>query len=183
MLNVLLEIAERMRAVASGDALGNADAGAIDEDARRAMGGFRLGEGRLGRGAVRNVADHAQAADRRRDRLGVGGVEIEHGDLDALGGQGLRGRPAQARAAARHDRRHSLDIHDITPRILPKRPIKDEARALGKRHINEGRAIAPTGVRCFLNPPHELAAGPIRSRRERREPGGRKRDCIRRRNA
>ena len=51
-----LEIGERHRPVAADDALGRADAGAIDQDARGAVIGGGLLHRRLGGGGVGHVA-------------------------------------------------------------------------------------------------------------------------------
>ena len=64
----LREVGERLRAVAPDDALGDADAGAIDEDARRAMRGLGRGDSGLGRGRVRDVAGEGDAAEGARGR-------------------------------------------------------------------------------------------------------------------
>ena len=51
-----LEVGKRLRPFAADDALGRADAGAIDQDARRAVIGGGLGDRRLGAGAIAHVA-------------------------------------------------------------------------------------------------------------------------------
>ena len=65
-LITLLEIGERHRAVAADHPLGHADAGAIDQHARRAM---RLGRGDDGGFRGRRVGDVAD----NRDALDLGG--------------------------------------------------------------------------------------------------------------
>ena len=71
--NDALEVGERHRALFADDALGRADAGAIDEDARRAVIGGGFGDRRLGRGAVSDVAGDGDAVDVDR-HLGGGFV-------------------------------------------------------------------------------------------------------------
>ena len=77
--------------VAAGGLEGVAGAGAVDQDALLAVGGARLGEGGVD---VLFGGDVAQAERPRRSRLGdrlaLGVVHVEDGDLDALSGQGAR---------------------------------------------------------------------------------------------
>ena len=56
-------VGKRHRPVAADDALGRPDAGAIDEDARRAVVGGGLLDRRLGAGAVGDVAGDSDAVD------------------------------------------------------------------------------------------------------------------------
>ena len=66
---------------------------------------------RLGVGLARDVAADADAADFLGDLLGVFLVEIEAGDLGALGRHQPRRRRAEARAAAGDENRKSVEIH------------------------------------------------------------------------
>jgi hypothetical protein len=93
------------------NALGDADAGAIDQDARRAVPPARRRNRRLRARRVRHVARHRDAADLAGDRFGRRAVEIEHRDLGASLGQGARRRRAQARRAAGDKCRMPLDAH------------------------------------------------------------------------
>ena len=90
-----LEIRQRVRPVAADDAFRRADAGAIDQHPRGPMrrGGF--GDRRAGGRFVGDVADDREAADRLGRLVRRGGVEIEHRDFRALGGERLRRRPAE----------------------------------------------------------------------------------------
>ena len=91
-----LEVGERHRPVAADDALRWTDAGAIDQDAGRAMLVARLRQGGGGLLAVGDVAPHRAAADPLRDRARAVEVDVEAGNLGAGAGKLLRGRGAQA---------------------------------------------------------------------------------------
>ena len=106
-----LEVGQRLRAFAADHALGDADAGAIDEHPRDSMrrGGF--GERRAGGRFVRDVACDREAADRLGRLLRCCGIEVEDRDLRALGGERLGGGAAKSRAAAGHDRRNPGELH------------------------------------------------------------------------
>ncbi len=80
----LVEIGKRHRAFAADHPLGDADAGAIHQHPRRAMGLGRRGDGGFRGGRVGDVADHRDAADLGGDAFGELGVEVAHGDLGAL---------------------------------------------------------------------------------------------------
>jgi hypothetical protein len=100
-----------VRPVAADDAHADADAGAVDEDARRPVRLARLGDGRLGAGPVGNVAFYGHAAGLGCDFAGGVLVDVEHRDLGAFPGEGARRGGAEAGAAAGDDGRVSLDVH------------------------------------------------------------------------
>ena len=105
------EIAERHRAIAANDAFRRSYAGAIDQDAGRAVPVARLpqrGGGLLGIG---DVAMHGVAGDLFRDRARAVEIDVEAGDLDAGAGEFGRGRRAQAGGAAGHDSGVSFHVH------------------------------------------------------------------------
>ena len=104
-------IGERHRPVAADDALGRTDAGAIDQDARRAVVGGGLLDRRLGGRAVRHVAGHRDAFDAGGHFGGAFFVEVEDRHLGAGGGERARGGRSQSGCAAGDDRRLSLDFH------------------------------------------------------------------------
>ena len=103
-----------MRPVAADNALGRADAGAIDQHPGWPMrrGGFA--DRRAGGRFIRHVADEGDAAHRFRRLLRRGGVEIEHRDFRALGGERLRRRTAEPGAPARDDRRNFGKFHRVS---------------------------------------------------------------------
>ena len=115
-----LEIGKRVRRVAADHALGNTDAGAIDQHARRAvrLGGLR--DGSLRRGGIGDVAGDGHALELGRDALGELGVEVEHRDLRALRRQLSRGRGAEARCSTGDDRGLILQLHDVLPEFILK---------------------------------------------------------------
>ena len=106
-----LEVGQRLGAIAADHALGDADAGAIDEHPRGPMrrGGF--GDRRSDGGFIRDVACDREAADRLGRLFRRGRIEVEDRDLRCLGGERLRRRAAKSRAAAGHDRRNSGEFH------------------------------------------------------------------------
>ena len=108
-----VEIGQRHRAVAADHALGNADAGAIDQHPRRTMGFGRLRDGGFRGSCIGYVADDRRALDLGGDALGEFGVEIAHRNLRALRGQPARGRSTQSRRAAGDDCGHILQLHDF----------------------------------------------------------------------
>ncbi len=57
------------------------------------------------------LADEGDASNRLGRLLRRGGIEIEHRDFRALGGERLRRRPAEPRASAGHDRRNPGKFH------------------------------------------------------------------------
>ena len=79
-----VEIGKRHRAVAADHALGDADAGAVDQHARRAMRLGGRGDRGFRRGRIGDVADHGDAADLGGDGFGELGVEVAYRDLGAL---------------------------------------------------------------------------------------------------
>ena len=107
----LLEVLERHRAVAADHALGRADAGAIDQDAGRAVLVARFlqrGRGAVGAG---DVAADGDAADLRRGRLRAVEVDVEAGDLGAGRGELRRGLGAEAGGGSGDDGGVSFGIH------------------------------------------------------------------------
>ena len=119
-----VEIGKRHRPLAADDALRRADAGAVDEDARRAVVGGGLGDRRLGAGAVGDVAVNGDAVDVDR---GLGGdllVDVEERHLGAGLSQHARGGGAEAGASAGNECCVSANIHDQLPcaAAMPERP-------------------------------------------------------------
>jgi len=107
------EFAKRHGAVAADDALGGTDAGAIDDDARRAVIGGGLADRRLGRAGIGHVARDGDAVDVDR-HFGSGfGVDVDNGHFGAGLRQHSRRRCAKARTAAGYDRGMSRNIHDL----------------------------------------------------------------------
>ena len=88
-------------------------------------GGF--GDRRAGGRFVGDVADDGEAADRLGRLFRRGGIEIEHRDFRALGGERLRRRPAEPGAAAGHDRRNPGKFHRVSS-FGPTGPISPIAR-------------------------------------------------------
>jgi hypothetical protein len=111
----LLVILQRHRPVAADDALGRSYAGAIDQDARRAVHGARGFHCRLRAFGVGNVAGHRDAFDAGGHFGGALFVEIENRHLGAGRGESARGGGSQSRCAAGDDRRLSLDFHGPGP--------------------------------------------------------------------
>ena len=101
----LLEVGERMGPITADDPFGDADSGAIDQNPRRPVRRRGLGDCRAGGRFVGDVADNRRAADRLGRLLRRRRVEIEDRDPRSLGGERLRRRAAESRAAAGHDRR------------------------------------------------------------------------------
>src|SRR5262249_53163164 len=106
-----LEVGKGHRPVAADDALGRPDAGAIDQDARRAVLVARLRQrgGRLL--SMGHVAIERLPADLLRYRPGAVEVDVEAGDSGAGAGELARGRGAEAGGAAGHDGGVSFDVH------------------------------------------------------------------------
>ena len=73
------------------------------------------GDGGFGRGGVRNVADHGDAADFGGDGFGELGVEVAYRDLGALRGEPARGGGAQSRCASGDDGGLILQLHGVLP--------------------------------------------------------------------
>ena len=131
-----VEIGKRMRPIAADDALGDADAGAVDQHPRRAMRGLGLRDRRARRGLIRDVADNGEAAERPGRLLARRRVEIEHRHAGAFGGKRLGRRPAEPRASARHDRGNSSKLHrSATPSVRLATPLATDGR---RRHKNLG---------------------------------------------
>ncbi len=105
------ELVERMRPVAADDVRADADAGAIDQEARRPLRRARLGHRLLAALGIGDVAAQRDAADLGRHLLGVLLVDVEHGDLGARLGQRPRRGRAQSRSAAGDQRRLPLELH------------------------------------------------------------------------
>ena len=106
-----LEIGERHRPVAADDAFGRADAGAVDQDARRAVVGGGLGERGFGCGGAGDVAGDGDAVDVDRHLGGSFLVDVENRHLGAGFGQHARGRGAEPRGSSGHDRGVSSNVH------------------------------------------------------------------------
>ncbi len=106
-----VEIGERHRALAADHPLGDADAGAIHQHPRRAMGLRRRDDGGLGGGRVGDIADHRDALDLSRNAFGERGIEIAHGNPRALRCEPACGRGAQSRCAAGNDGRLIFQLH------------------------------------------------------------------------
>ncbi|MNY27688.1 hypothetical protein D3C86_1616130 [compost metagenome] len=106
-------------ALAADGLLARGDAGAVDGQALLAVGGAGLDEAggdALVRGHVHLAED---AADFLGDLLAALFVQVEQGDLDALGRQRPRRAFAQARSPARHHRRNrTVEFHEDRPYIL-----------------------------------------------------------------
>ena len=102
---------ERVRAIFTHHALGDADPRAVDENTRRPMRGFRLCDRSLGGGGIRDVAGDGDAADGLCDRLRGSHVQVENRHPRALGGERFRRRPPQPRSAPRNYRRRAFDFH------------------------------------------------------------------------
>src|SRR6185437_9182443 len=105
-----------------------ADPRAIDQDARRPMGGPRLGDGRLAALGVADIAFDRRAADLACDLLGALLVDVEYCDLGAGFGECPRRRGAEARSAAGDDGGATLDQHW---RLLPARWRPMHSRSVG----------------------------------------------------
>jgi hypothetical protein len=95
--------------------LGDADAGAVHQNARRAVRRSGFGDRCFRRGGIGNVADHGDAADLGGNALGKLFIEIADGDLRALGGEPARGRGAQSRCTAGDDGGLVLQLHGVLP--------------------------------------------------------------------
>ena len=119
-LDDLCEVVERHRPAAPDDALGRRDAGAVDQDSRRAMSLAGLPDSGLGRIGAGHVAGDAKPANLRRDRGRLVAVEVEYADLGAGLGQVARGLFAQSRTAAGDDGAMTRYIHISR---LPKCPL------------------------------------------------------------
>src|SRR5262249_57786452 len=103
--NAAVELLERHRSVAAENALGRADAGAIDEDARGTVLFPRLGDRGGGAPRIGDVAFARDAADLAGDLARARLVDVEHGDLGAALRERRRGRPADPRSPSPDARR------------------------------------------------------------------------------
>src|SRR3546814_9026721 len=93
-----------------------AGAGAVDQDAFLTMRLARLGEGRVDRSVVGDVAFTENAGDLVRDGDALFLLQVEDRDLDALGGQRARGRGAKARGAPGDDGGYGgVEFHLVLP--------------------------------------------------------------------
>ena len=106
-----LERGQRHRPVASDDASGGADAGAVHQQPRRPVRLARLRNRGLGGRGIGDIAGDADAADALRARLGRGLVDVEHRHAAAGARQALRGRGPQPGGAAGDDRGLSVETH------------------------------------------------------------------------
>ncbi len=107
----LLEVGERLGALAANDALGRADARAIDQHPRGPMRRLGFGDRPAGGGFVGDVAREGEAANRLGGLFRRGGIEVEDRDFRSPGGERLRRRAAEPRTAAGHDRRDAVEFH------------------------------------------------------------------------
>ena len=106
------EIGERHRAVAADDALGRSHAGAIDHDACRPVPLTRVLQRSARLLGIGHVAGHRVPADLVCQGARAVEIDVHDGDLGAGAGKFARGRRAEARGAAGHDRSVSFDVHD-----------------------------------------------------------------------
>src|SRR3546814_18730726 len=82
----------------------------------------RLGEGRVDRSVVGDVAFTENAGDLVRDGDALFLMQVEDRDLDALGGQRARGRDAKARGAPGEDAGYGgVEFHLVIPTSSPQR--------------------------------------------------------------
>ncbi len=121
------ELVERMRPLAADDARADADPGAIDQHARRALHLARRRHRRLATPGIGDVATDGDAADLGRDLLGVLLVDVEHRHLGAGRRQGARRRRAETRSAAGDDRRVTLQLHARLLRFRPRPTLRQTA--------------------------------------------------------
>src|SRR3546814_14553091 len=97
-----------------------AGAGAVDQDAFLTMRLARLGEGRVDRSVVGDVAFTENAGDLVRDGDALFLLQVEDRDLAALGGHRARGPGATARRAPAADGGYgqpelTLDLPSLPP--------------------------------------------------------------------
>ena len=104
-----------MRPFATDDALGDADAGAVHQHARRPMRLRRRNHGRLAGRGIGDVAGHRDTADLLGQFLGQFYVEVAYRDLGALRRKLSRGGGAQSRCASGDDGGLILQLHCGSP--------------------------------------------------------------------
>jgi len=105
------ELGERHRAVAPDDPRRRADAGAVDDDARRADGLRGPAQRRLHGLRRGHVAGEADPPELAAHRLRALGVQVEHGDPGALAREPPRRRRPEPGGPARHQRRRIVQPH------------------------------------------------------------------------
>ena len=114
-LDHLLVVGKRHRPVAADDALRRTDAGAVEQDTRRAELGIGFLHGRFSACGIRHVALHRDTADRLGMRIRRIQIDVEQRDLGARCRQHRGCRGAETGAAAGDDRGVSFNIHSILP--------------------------------------------------------------------
>src|SRR6185436_13593846 len=105
------ELRQRIDAVLADGALRSADAGAVHQDARDTVRGFRFGDRRLDRVFVGDVGVEGNALHFGGDFFGVFLVLVDHADFRALGSHGAGGGGAEAGATAGDENGYILQLH------------------------------------------------------------------------
>src|SRR5260370_30788697 len=95
-------------------ALRSADAGAIHQHARDAVGAFGFYNRSLDLVLVGDVGVQGNALYFGRDLFGILLVLIEHGDFRAFGGHGVRGGGAETGATAGDENGNVFQLHGVT---------------------------------------------------------------------
>ena len=111
-----LEVGERHRPVAADDALGRSDAGAVDQDARRAMGGGGRFDRRFAGGRIGDVAGEGRCPSISA-AISAAALSLTSSTatLAPASASVARDGGAEARAAAGHDGGLTFDFHETPP--------------------------------------------------------------------
>src|SRR4029077_3599875 len=156
---------------------GGSDAGAIDQDAGRAVPLARLRQRRARLPGIGHVALQRVAADLVRQRAGAVEIDVDDGDPGAGAGEFARRRCAEAGGAAGHHHGVSLDVHDQffreeaksgfsinsampwpPPMQAEAMPKRSPARLSSRASVSASRTpVAPSGWPIAIAPPLTLS--------------------------